>query len=236
MRSGELVAGRFEIDREVAAGGMGRVFLAKDKLTGQDVAVKVVLHPDAEPDPRFLREAVVLADVKHPAVVAYVAHGETSDGNPFLAMEWLDGEDLSHRLKKRLSAPTIDPRSKRGLSSDDRLSAADIITLTKRIAGGLAALHERGLVHRDIKPSNVFLPHGDVASAKLLDFGLARHGGRTQALTQSGVALGTPSYMAPEQVRGLREIDARVDVWALGCLIFECFTGGTPFRKASTAP
>src|SRR5215210_3364670 len=104
MRSGDVIAGRFEIDRQVAAGGMGRVYRAHDKLVGNDVAIKVVLDEEQDPDPRFAREAVVLAEVAHPAVVRYVAHGDTPNGWPFLAMEWLDGEDLADRLRRRRSA------------------------------------------------------------------------------------------------------------------------------------
>ena len=230
MRSGDLIAGRFEIDREVGAGGMGRVFRARDRHAGVDVAVKVVLDEEGEIDPRFAREAVMLAEIAHPAVVKYVAHGETPDGYPFLAMEWLEGEDLSSRLRQRYANTTVaSGRANRGRPAG-ALTVAEVLVLARRIAAGLGALHARNLVHRDVKPGNVFLPGGDVARAKLLDFGLARPGGRSRALTLTGVAVGTPSYMAPEQARGSRELDARADVWSLGCLIYECFAGAPPFR------
>src|SRR5688572_1042906 len=131
-------------------------------------------------------------------------------------MEWLEGEDLAERLER---AP---------------ITPADAVTILVRIAEALGVAHGRGVVHRDVKPSNIFLPGGEPARAKLLDFGVARSGVSSRPMTQTGTALGTPGYMAPEQARGDRDLDARVDVFALGAVLFRCLAGTAPFDAANT--
>src|SRR5262249_35714609 len=148
----------FEVEREVASGGMGRLYRARDHETGGWVAFKRL--PDGGDDARFLREIEVLAALDHPAIVRYVAHGAG-----WLAMEWLDGEDLAARL---LRAP---------------LDVADATRLAERILEALAAAHAAGVIHRDVKPANVFLVGGETAAAKLLDFGVARVNGRARGAT-----------------------------------------------------
>src|SRR6185369_6749728 len=123
----------------------------------------------------------------------------TAGGELYLAMEWLDGEDLSHRFQR------------------SGLTIPETLALGVRAAGALGAAHARGVVHRDIKPSNIFLPGGDVAQAKILDFGIARAGQGSLGNTGTGIMVGTPGYMSPEQARGLKTIDARADVFSLGC-------------------
>lgn len=137
-------------------------------------------------------------------------HGRARNGQLFLAMEWLDGEDLSVR---RARGP---------------LAVHEAIELASRVASALAVAHAAGIVHRDIKPSNIFLPSGALEQVQILDFGIARIIGRDRA-TQTGRVIGTPGYMAPEQARGDRSVDARVDVFALGCVLFECLTGRPVF-------
>lgn len=199
---------------------MGRIYLAEDELTGERVALKVAVDDTHGPDPRFVRESALLAELSHPALVRHVAHGEAGDGRRFLAMEWLEGCDLAERLR-----PTWDgPREVR-----TRLPVADALRVAARVAHALAAMHRRGLVHRDLKPSNVFLPDGDPARAKLLDLGLARRE-HDRGVTLSGVVVGTPAYMSPEQARSAEGVDARTDVWALGCVLFECLAGVAAFR------
>jgi tetratricopeptide (TPR) repeat protein len=211
MRAGETVANRFALEGEIASGGMGKVFRALDRQSGAYVALKII-HPDGEADPeRFQRESVVLASLTHPGIVRYVAHGMTATGEPYLAMEWLEGEDLASWLGRRST-----------------MSVDGAITLARRIASALGELHRRGLVHRDVKPSNVFLVDGHVDRAKLLDFGVARTSS-ARTFTRSGALVGTPSYMAPEQARCGHEVDARADVWALGCVLYECLAGDAPF-------
>jgi hypothetical protein len=144
-------------------------------------------------------------------VVRYVAHGATDDGDAFLAMEWLEGENLAARVER------------------GPLSLAETLNLSACLAGALAAAHAVGIIHRDLKPSNVILAFNDVARPKLVDFGIARVVDRSK-LTQTGAMLGTIGYMAPEQARGEPEIDARVDVFSLGALMFKCLTGHAPFE------
>ncbi|MGZ3422725.1 MAG: serine/threonine-protein kinase [Polyangiales bacterium] len=213
-------ADRFDIERLAGSGGMGEVFRAWDASTQSVVALKVVRPDDGASASeseggnvaqRFLREAEVLAQLSHPAIVRHVGHGITDDGRLWLAMEWLDGEDLQKRLARQ------------------GLSVREALSLIERLADALGAVHARGVVHRDIKPSNVFLAGGDVSRPKLLDFGIARLGHGARAVTQTGVVIGTPGYMSPEQARGERIVDARSDVFALGCVAFEALVGRPVF-------
>jgi tetratricopeptide (TPR) repeat protein len=209
MDAGAVIAGRFEVQEQVGSGGMGAVFRARDRDTGHDVAVKVVHGSASMLRDRFAVETRVLAELQHPTIVRYVAHGMTDGDEPYLVMEWLEGEDLSARL---LRAP---------------LSLRETVDLGLRVAEALGAVHGRGVVHRDLKPGNIFLPGGIVADAKLLDFGLARL--TTAAGTRTGVLVGTPGYLAPEQARGDRDIDTRADLFSMGCVLYECLTGAPPF-------
>lgn len=206
------VAGRFEIEDFTIAGGMATIHRARDIETNDVVAVKILSGRNVRDMERFSAEAVLLAELMHPGVVRYVGHGVLPDGELYLAMEWLEGEDLSARL--------IRPQL---------MSIADAVRLATVVAGALGAAHARGIVHRDVKPSNIFLVEGRVEQAKLLDFGIARLGyGRTLA-TRTGTLLGTPGYMAPEQAQGLKEIDASADIFSLGAVLFECLTGRPAF-------
>jgi len=204
---------RFEIDRAIRSGGMSTVYKAIDKTTGAPVALKVLSSRYQEEGERFEREAMALETLRHPGIVRYVAHGRGKDDSRWLAMEWLEGVDLAGRLEK------------------GPLSIQDSIALAARVAGALAVTHAHGMVHRDIKPSNLFLPEGKPERVKLIDFGIVRVADRAE-LTGPGVIFGTPGYMAPEQARGERRIDARVDVYALGCVLFECITGRPVFTGA----
>jgi len=219
MRAGDVLGARFELETIAGEGGMGAVWRARDRLDGATVAVKALRDFAVEGGlgPRFAREAALLAELRHPAVVRYLAHGElpspTEVGSHWLAMEWLEGEDLHARLSR------------------SPLSLGDSLSLARRIADALGAAHARGVIHRDVKPGNVLLVESDPARAKLLDFGIARRTRDELAtrLTRTGAALGTPGYMAPEQARGDRDIDARADVFSLGCVLFRCVTGRRAF-------
>jgi eukaryotic-like serine/threonine-protein kinase len=216
MRSEERLDQRFELESRIASGGMGDVFRARDPSSGEVVAVKIMPGARGPHAERFTREIEVLAELDHPGVVRYISHGVTPAGEPFLVMEWLDGEVLQARLER------------------GALPVADAITLAARVAGALGAVHARGIVHRDLKPSNLFLLGGRVEQVKVLDFGIAQRYGRTQ-LTRTGMILGTPGYMAPEQARTGGAVDARADVFALGCVLFHCLTGVPPFEGGDTA-
>jgi eukaryotic-like serine/threonine-protein kinase len=205
--------GRYAIERKLGEGGMGVVYAASDERLGRTVALKVMssLAHDERARTRFWREARVAAGVNHPNVCQIYEISE-DDGELFIAMELLEGEALSERL---LKGP---------------LSVADTLPIAFGILAALSALHDRGIVHRDLKPSNVFLtPH----CVKLLDFGLAQAQAEpsldtAMRLTHSGTLLGTPSYMAPEQVtRGV--IDSRCDLFAAGAILFELLAGRRAF-------
>jgi eukaryotic-like serine/threonine-protein kinase len=206
-----VITNRFDVEQQIGAGGMSTVFRAKDRETGEVVALKVLKRGASGETERFDREARVLADLKHPTIVRYVAHGETEAGDPYLAMEWLDGEDLAQRLRR------------------SKLTVSEALVLGVRVAEALAAAHAQGVVHRDVKPSNIFLAGGDIARTKLLDFGTARWAQITGLLTLTGTVLGTPAYMAPEQARGDKKVGPQADVFALGCVLFECLTGQPAF-------
>src|SRR4051812_9777208 len=206
MEPGILVGGRFEIERRAGAGGMGVVYRARDRQGGL-VALKVLRDPSPIAIERFAREASILADLEHPGIVRYVAQGTTPEGEIYIAMEWLDGEDLHHFLWRQ------------------GVGIAESVDVARRIAEALTTAHARGIVHRDIKPSNVFVVGGDLGHLKVLDFGVARLRESDRRATATGATLGTPGYMAPEQVRGERDVDTRADVFSLGCVLFECLTG-----------
>jgi tetratricopeptide (TPR) repeat protein len=189
---------------------MGEVWRALDQATGEPVAVKLLPGHGAEDAARFGREAQILAGLSHPRVVRYVAHGAEDETTPYLVMEWLEGEDLAARLSR------------------GPLAIDESVSLALCVAEALAFAHERGVVHRDLKPSNLFLPGGRLDAVKVLDFGIA-HASRATRMTRTGMLVGTPGYMAPEQARGEASLDARADVFSLGCVLFECLTGEAAF-------
>jgi formylglycine-generating enzyme required for sulfatase activity/predicted Ser/Thr protein kinase len=208
--------GPYRIEHQLGKGGMGFVFRAVDENLLRRVALKV-MSPDFAAIPtnraRFRREAQAAAAVRSEHVVGIHHVGELDD-IPFLVMELLEGDDLEKWLKNR------DPAA---------VSAADVVRVAEGMLAGLAAIHEKGLIHRDIKPSNLWLeePSGRV---KLLDFGLTR--GAESNVTGVGLAVGTPSYMAPEQSKG-EPIDARADLFSAGVVLYEIISGGNPFRQST---
>ncbi|WP_437486645.1 protein kinase [Sorangium sp. So ce1014] len=208
MLPGSVIDGRFEVEALAGAGGMGTVYRARDRASGATVALKLLREADAQAAARFAHEARVLSGLEHPHIVRYVTHGTTPPGEPFLVMEWLAGETLSERLSR------------------GALRLEEGLALARAVAEALGTAHARGIVHRDIKPSNLFLVEGSIEHVKVLDFGIARQHATATRLTQTGSVLGTPGYMAPEQARGdLALLDARADVFSLGCVLFECLTG-----------
>ncbi|WP_437484457.1 protein kinase [Sorangium sp. So ce1014] len=210
MKPGDIVADRFLIERLAGSGGMGSVYRALDRLTGETAALKVMSGRGLEHGERFAREAQVLAELRHPGIVRYIAQGATESGEPWLALEWLEGESLADRLRRR------------------GLTVSESVTLGLRIAEALAEAHRNNIVHRDLKPSNLYLVGKAVEQVKLLDFGIARLTSLAP-LTMTGVVMGTPFYMAPEQARGERAVGTPADVFALGCVLFHCLTGRPPF-------
>jgi serine/threonine protein kinase/tetratricopeptide (TPR) repeat protein len=218
VKPGDVVAGRFEILAQAGAGGMGVVFRARDVESSDVVALKVMRDRHSEIEvARFAREARLLAESKDAAVVRYIAHGVDASGAPWLAMEWLDGSTLTEVLAARGS-----------------LTIEEVISLGRRVAAALGAIHARGIVHRDVKPSNLFLVGGRLESVRLLDFGIARMGVASE-LTRTGGTIGTVGYAAPEQARGDKELDARADIFALGCIMYRALVGRPPFEGAALA-
>jgi tetratricopeptide (TPR) repeat protein len=196
---------------------MATVYRARDLVHGREtggvVALKL-LEAVSERE-RFVREAELLANLSHPNIVKYVAHGEMADGQSFLAMEWVDGESLADRLKR------------------DGMSVDDALRVCAHVAAALGHAHALGIVHRDVKPSNLMLPKGaSLDEVRVVDFGIARQSVRRD-LTRTGMLVGTPGYMAPEQARGARDVDARADVFALGCVLYKALTTRAPFAGGS---
>ncbi|MBI5516418.1 MAG: serine/threonine protein kinase [Deltaproteobacteria bacterium] len=217
-RQGEVLAGRYLLREKLGAGGMGEVYQGRDQHSGRDVAVKV-LHRDLLRQPevveRFLREARAANTVRHPNVVEVYDVGTDDRGAPFMVQELLRGMDLCNYLGRRGPLP-VD----------------EALTLMLPVIDAVGYAHTRGVVHRDLKPENVFLAQRDgLVVPKVLDFGLSRIVGADAArrLTATGIMMGTPVFMSPEQVQGKRDVDARSDVWTLGVMLYECLTGRLPF-------
>lgn len=212
MENGDVLAGRYRLERVLGRGGMGAVWLGRDEtVLDRAVAVKVLHETSADPTTarRFQKEAATLAGLQHPGIT--VVHDAGShEGHLFLVMELLHGADLA-----RLTA-----RHPQGLPLDT------VVGLSRQTAQALAAAHGRGVIHRDLKPANLFLQ--DDGRVKICDFGIARGTDTTSTLTESGRVVGTPAYMSPEQCQDL-PLDTRSDMYALGCVMYELLTGEPPF-------
>ncbi|MDP1570653.1 MAG: protein kinase [Vicinamibacterales bacterium] len=216
-----IVDGKYRVDALVGRGGMGSVFRARDVRLDRDVAIKIVradLLGSSEARARFRREAQIVARLQHPAIVAVFDYGTLPDGTAYLVMEFVRGEDFRGLLKR-----------------ERRLEPGRLVPLLQAIAGGVQAAHDAGVLHRDLKPENVLLPASG-AGPKVLDFGVAKVAdGATDEVatfTAHATIVGTPAYMAPEQLRG-GAIDVRADVYSLGVMTFEALTGTLPFGTGS---
>jgi eukaryotic-like serine/threonine-protein kinase len=206
-----VLAERYQLDRSLGNGGMGEVFEGTDLTLHRNVAVKLLSPSLVQDEParaRFLREARALAQVNSPHVVAVYDAGE-DDERPYLVMELVEGTTLERELERA-----------------GRLEPARAVVIAKDIASGLASAHEQGIVHRDVKPSNVFLTPSD--AAKIGDFGIARLERPDATLTLTGQTFGSPPYVAPEQATG-GTVDARADLYSLGCVLFQMLVGHRPF-------
>jgi serine/threonine protein kinase len=208
-------ADRFELKSQAGTGGMGTVYQALDRETGQVVALKILHGKSVTDAARFDQEATLLAELRHPGIVRYVDHGVTAHGESYIAMEWLSGETLEERLMRGPLPPGA------------------VARLGRRVLEAVGAAHERGIIHRDIKPSNIFLVDWRLDETRILDFGIARRVFDAKRFTKVGSTVGTPMYTAPEQARGDRDVDGRTDVFSLGCVLFECLTGEPPFTGES---
>ena len=209
--------GRYEIVREVARGGMARIYEARDPRIGREVAVKVldrVLSEDPAFLARFEREARTIASLEHPAIVPIYDFGE-QDGQSFLVMRYMRGGSLVERIRS------------------GQLAVDQSLTILGRIAGALEHAHDHGVIHRDLKPGNILLDLK--GEAYLGDFGIAHLSGEVTTLTSTGTVIGTPAYMSPEQVYGDVQLDGRSDVYSLGVILFEMLSGRQPYRADTPA-
>ncbi|WP_437500585.1 serine/threonine-protein kinase [Sorangium sp. So ce1099] len=217
-REGALIAGKLRLERPLASGGMGAVWVARHLLLDTDVAVKFINTDGDAPGSlraRFLQEAKASLRIKSPHVVQVLDYG-VEDGTPFMVMELLEGEDLRAHLQRA-----------------GRLSLEATYQLLAPLGRALRRAHSIGLVHRDLKPSNIFLARcGDEVIVKVLDFGIAKQVQEQppSAVTTSSVIIGSPRYMSPEQVRAAKQLDHRSDLWSMGVIVYEALTGRTPFE------
>jgi serine/threonine-protein kinase len=215
-RVGGVLGGKYQLERILGEGGMGVVFEATHTWTSRRVAVKL-LHPELSRDKsvaqRFLQEARSAAAIQHPNVVDVLDMGAEADGTVYLVLELLEGEDLASRLAR------------------GSMSLVETLNVLMPVMGALASAHDRGIIHRDLKPENIFL-HQEQGSLqpKVLDFGLAKviEQDRNNK-TRSGIIMGTPHYLAPEQARADKNLGPPADVWAMGVLLYECISGELPF-------
>jgi serine/threonine-protein kinase len=214
--AGSFFADRYRIDNVLGTGAMGRVYDATELHSGRRVALKV-LHRErlgeADTMERFRREAEVLASIGHPCIVEIYTFHHTPDGTPYLAMEILEGVTLKTRLQE--GGRFDDPR--------------DFQEVLDGICGALSAAHQRGVVHRDLKPDNLFLLASGQPRAKLVDFGLSRMAKTDKSITHSGMILGTPRYMAPEQIRDASSAGPSGDIYSIGVILHEALTGQSPY-------
>ena len=216
----KFVTPNIELTKRLGAGGMGTVWIARHHALRKDVVVKLMAESLVSSDDlrrRFTQEAAGGANVKSPHVVQVYDTGVSDELGPFIVMEHLEGEDLEARLAR-----------------EKTLAPADVVRVVSHVAHALDRAHAIGLVHRDIKPANIFLcTDGTTFTCKVLDFGVARWRDGATPPTETGVSLGTPTYMSPEQASGRDDLDGTSDLYALGLVAFRALTGAPAFSRAS---
>lgn len=218
-----MVIGEFEVIRYLGAGAMGTVYEAHHRVLGKRTAIKVMnsdLSRDADAVARFRREARAVAQLATPHIVAAFGFGELPDGRSYYVMELLAGESLRERIER------------------GRIPLEEALEIFVQLARGLEVTHDARIVHRDLKPENIFLSrtHTSAVVVKLLDFGLVKFAHADDAgRTNAGIGFGTPLYAAPEQLRSARDVDARADIYSLGCVMFEAILGQLPFTASTVA-
>ncbi len=219
----KILNGKYRVLQLLGEGGMGAVYLGEHSVIGKPVAIKFLhaeLSAREEVVKRFYREAQAAAAVRHPNIIDVIDVGVSEEGDPYLVMEYLEGEGLGDRLEKH--------------GVIDLPSACGILEAT---LVALEAAHEKGIVHRDLKPDNIFLVHqkGETPGVKLIDFGISKFTSMNDQtkLTRDGSMLGTPAYMSPEQAKGLDEVDKRTDLYAVGVIMYQMLTGDLPYCGAN---
>ena len=213
---GRVIDGRYRIEKQIGEGGMGVVYMATHTVLQKKLALKVLRgdsSKDADVVQRFMQEAQAATSIGHQNIIDISDFGRLPDGAVYFVMEYLDGLSLADMIKRGGSIPM-----------------ADAVHIIRQIASALDAAHARGIVHRDLKPDNIIVIHqgDDPLFVKVLDFGVAKVGGGASKLTKTGMVFGTPHYMSPEQAAG-HSVDARTDIYALGVIMYEMFTGKVPF-------
>jgi eukaryotic-like serine/threonine-protein kinase len=215
---GAVLEGAYRITRLIGEGGMGAVYEAIQLRLNKRVAIKLMardLASNREALARFHREAEITSRLGHPHLVTVIDFGQAESGEPYLVMEYLEGEDLDHRLRRA-----------------GRMPVDAVVHVVKQVASALNAAHDQGVVHRDLKPGNVFLLQipGEPDFVKVLDFGISKMKAARTQLTKASAVMGTPNYMSPEQATGMvEEVDHHTDQWSLACIVWEMLLGRGPF-------
>lgn len=218
-QAGDVIADKFKLLRPIGSGGMGTVWVAHNLILDVQIAVKLIdlegLEDRRSAGQRLLAEARSAARMGHPGVVKILDFGFTGPGDPFIAMELLDGEDLADVLER-----------------EGQVDAITALQMLLPVVHGLAAAHDKGIVHRDVKPENLFLAKDDdgVVQPKILDFGIARIIDSPTRLTAEGTRIGTPEYVSPELARGESSAGPGTDVWSLCVVLYELVSGACPFK------
>lgn len=223
IEAGQVIDGKYRVVKLLGQGGMGAVYLAEHMIIGKRVALKVLLGSVAGNETavaRFEREAQAAARIGNDHILEIFDFGSLSDGARYMVCEFLEGETLASRLTR-----------------EQRLTPASLVPLARQLLSGLGAAHDAGVVHRDLKPENIFILRQKAGLAdfvKIIDFGISKFQPLTAAdgmqMTATGIVVGTPCYLSPEQARGSREADARSDLYAVGVILYECVTGKLPFH------
>jgi serine/threonine-protein kinase len=224
IRPGFVIAGRYRLEQEIGRGSMGTVYRAVHVTLGQRVAIKLISGEhlqSTEARKRFSVEAKAAAKLRSRHVVQVYDDGETPEGNPYIVLEYLEGETLEQRLEREHDVPL-----------------ADAVRIVAHVSRALARAHAQGIVHRDLKPANIFLVKSEDDEvgwiAKVLDFGIAKLDSQGEiGTTQAGTVLGTPLFMSPEQVRGASSVDHRADLYSLGMCLFHMLTGDYAYYSAN---
>ena len=219
---GETLSNAYRVIRLIGEGAMGGIYEARLLRLDKRVAIKVLareLAVNGEALLRFHREAEITSQLGHPHIISVFDFGTTEHGQPYLVMEYLEGEDLANRLGRKTA-----------------LSLPATVRIAKQVASALAETHAKGVVHRDLKPANLFITRIQGEDfAKVLDFGISKVRAASTALTNAQTLMGTPMYMAPEQAKGESELDHLTDQWALACITYEMLAGRPPFQGDTAA-